>query len=158
MTKLKKIAMFFLVLVISSVCFAQSFDFIEDVVNTKEVTFLQVATLVAQDLNLIQNSVENSEITKSLITSFPKLEKITQKYEANLENPIQVRDFSQIICTCYNAKSSLMYIIFSSPRYAFRQLIGSGYFPMTMQPDAKLSGVKALSVIADFGEKAGETK
>ena len=29
---------------------------------------------------------------------------------------------------------------------------------MTMQPDAKLSGVKALSVIADFGEKAGETK
>ena len=57
MTKLKKIAMFFLVLVISSVCFAQSFDFIEDVVNTKEVTFLQVATLVAQDLNLVQNSV-----------------------------------------------------------------------------------------------------
>ena len=51
-----------------------------------------------------------------------------------------------------------MYIIFSSPRYAFRQLIASGYFPMTMQPDAKLTGVKALSVIADFGEKAGETK
>ena len=158
MTKLKKIAMFFLVLVISSVCFAQSFDFIEDVVNTKEVTFLQVATLVAQDLNLVQDSVENSEITKSLITSFPKLEKITKKYEANLENPIQVRDFSQIICTCYGVKSSLMYIIFSSPRYAFRQLIAGGYFPMTMQPDAKLSGVKALSVIADFGEKAGETK
>ena len=152
MTKLKKIAMFFLVLVISSVCFAQSFDFIEEVVNSKEVSFLQVATLVVQDLNLVQNSVENSEITKSLITSFPKLEKITKKYEANLENPIQVRDFSQIICTCYNVKSSLMYIIFGTPRYAQRQLVASGYFSASLQPNAKLTGVKALSIIADFGE------
>ena len=158
MTKLRKIFAFEILLFISSFCFAQSFDFIEEVVNTKEVTFLQVATLVAQDLNLVQNSVENSEITKSLITSFPKLEKITKKYEANLENPIQVKDFSQIICTCYNVKSSLMYIIFRTPRYAFRQLIASGYFPMTMQPNAKLSGVKALSIIADLGENEGESK
>ena len=152
MTKSKKIAMFFLVLVISSVCFAQSFDFIEDVVNTKEVTFLQIATLVAQDLNLVQNSVENSEITKSLITSFPKLEKITKKYESNLSQVIELRDFSQIICTCYNVKSSLMYIIFGTPRYAQRQLVASGYFSASLQPNAKLTGVKALSIIADFGE------
>lgn len=158
MTKLRKIFAFAILLFISSFCFAQSFDFIEDVVNTKEVTFLQVATLVAQDLNLVQNSVENSEITKSLITSFPKLEKITKKYEANLENPIQVKDFSQIICTCYNVKSSLMYIIFRTPRYAFRQLVASGYFPMTTQLNAKLSGVKALSIIADLGEIRGELK
>lgn len=158
MTKLRKIFAFAILLFVSSVCFAQSFDFIEEVVNTKEVTFLQVATLVAQDLNLVQDSVDNSEISKSLISSFPKLEKITKKYESNLESPIQVRDFSQIICTCYGVKSSLMYIIFSSPRYAFRQLIAGGYFPMTMQPDAKLSGVKALSIIADFGESAGDSK
>lgn len=159
MYKIKKNLVFaFLLLFISTFCFTQSFDFIEDVVNTKEVTFLQVATLVAQDLNLVQNSVENSEITKSLITSFPKLEKITKKYEANLENPIQVKDFSQIVCTCYNVKSSLMYIIFRTPRYAFRQLIASGYFPMTMQLNAKLSGVKALSIIADLGEIRGELK
>lgn len=158
MKKSRKLFIFVIFLFISSFCFAQSFDFIEDVVNTKEVTFLQVATLVCQDLNLVQDSVENTEIVKSLIICFPKLEKISQKYQANLEAPIQVKDFSQIICTCYDVKTSLMYIIFASPRYAFRQLITSGYFPMTMQPSAKVSGVKALSIIADFSEKLGETK
>ena len=125
---MKKLIFVLLFCFLSSFCFAQSFDFIEDVVNTKEVTFLQIATLVAQDLNLVQNSVENSEITKSLITSFPKLEKITKKYESNPNQAIKLADFSQIICTCYDVKSSLMYIIFGTPRYAFRQLVASGYF------------------------------
>ena len=149
---MKKLIFVLLFCFLSSFCFAQSFDFIEDVVNTKEVTFLQIATLVAQDLNLVQNSVENSEITKSLITSFPKLEKITKKYESNPNQAIKLADFSQIICTCYNVKSSLMYIIFGTSRYAQRQLVASGYFSSMLQPNAKLSGVKALSIIADFGE------
>ena len=139
---MKKLILVLLFCVLSSFCFSQSFDFIEEVVNSKEVSFLQVTTLVSQDLSLSQN----------LQDDFPKLKKITQKYEANLENPIQVKDFSQIICTCYNVKSSLMYIIFGTPRYAQRQLVASGYFSSMLQPNAKLSGVKALSIIADFGE------
>ena len=74
------------------------------------------------------------------------------KYEVNPSQAIELADFSQIICTCYNVKSSLMYIIFGTPRYAQRQLVASGYFSASLQPNAKLTGVKALSIIADFGE------
>ena len=155
---MKKLIFVLLFCVLSSFCFSQSFDYVEEVVNSKEVSFLQVVTLVSQDLSLVSDSSENVDISQSLVSVFSKLEKITDKYESNPSQAIELRDFSQIICTCYNVKSSLMYIIFRTPRYAFRQLVASGYFPMTMQPDAKLSGVKALSVIADFGEKAGETK
>ena len=139
---MKKLIFVLLFCVLSSFCFAQSFDFIEEVVNSKEVSFLQVATLVTQDLSLSQN----------LQDDFPKLKKITDKYEVNPSQSIELRDFSQIICTCYNVKSSLMYIIFGTPRYAQRQLVASGYFSSMLQPNAKLSGVKALSIIADFGE------
>ena len=139
---MKKLIFVLLFCVLSSFCFSQSFDFIEEVVNSKEVSFLQVATLVSQDLSLSQN----------LQDDFPKLKKIVDKYEVNPNQAIELADFSQIICTCYNVKSSLMYIIFGTPRYAFRQLVASGYFSATEQPNAKLTGVKALSIIADFGE------
>ena len=139
---MKKLIFVLLFCFLSSFCFSQSFDFIEEVVNSKEVSFLQVTTLVSQDLSLSQN----------LQDDFPKLKKITDKYEVNPNQSIELRDFSQIICTCYNVKSSLMYIIFGTPRYAQRQLVASGYFSSMLQPNAKLSGVKALSIIADFGE------
>ena len=139
---MKKLILVLLFCVLSSFCFSQSFDFIEEVVNSKEVSFLQVTTLVSQDLSL----------SKNLQDDFPKLKKITDKYEVNPSQSIELRDFSQIICTCYNVKSSLMYIIFGTPRYAQRQLVASGYFSSMLQPNAKLSGVKALSIIADFGE------
>ena len=139
---MKKLIFVLLFCVLSSFCFSQSFDFIEEVVNSKEVSFLQVTTLVSQDLSL----------SKNLQDDFPKLKKITDKYEVNPSQSIELRDFSQIICTCYNVKTSLMYIIFGTPRYAQRQLVASGYFSSMLQPNAKLSGVKALSIIADFGE------
>ena len=139
---MKKLILVLLFCVLSSFCFSQSFDFIEEVVNSKEVSFLQVTTLVSQDLSL----------SKNLQDDFPKLKKITDKYEVNPSQSIELRDFSQIICTCYNVKTSLMYIIFGTPRYAQRQLVASGYFSSMLQPNAKLSGVKALSIIADFGE------
>ena len=139
---MKKLIFVLLFCVLSSFCFSQSFDYVEEVVNSKEVSFLQVATLVSQDLSLSQN----------LQDDFPKLKKIVDKYEVNPSQAIELADFSQIICTCYNVKSSLMYIIFGTPRYAFRQLVASGYFSATEQPNAKLTGVKALSIIADFGE------
>ena len=139
---MKKLIFVLLFCVLSSFCFSQSFDFIEEVVNSKEVSFLQVTTLVSQDLSL----------SKNLQDDFPKLKKITDKYEVNPSQSIELRDFSQIICTCYNVKSSLMYIIFGTPRYAQRQLVASGYFSSMLQPNAKLTGVKALSIIADFGE------
>ena len=139
---MKKLIFVLLFCVLSSFCFSQSFDFIEEVVNSKEVSFLQVTTLVSQDLSLSQN----------LQDDFPKLKKIVDKYEVNPSQAIELADFSQIICTCYNVKSSLMYIIFGTPRYAFRQLVASGYFSATEQSNTKLTGVKALSIIADFGE------
>ena len=139
---MKKLIFVLLFCVLSSFCFSQSFDYVEEVVNSKEVSFLQVATLVSQDLSLSQN----------LQDDFPKLKKIVDKYVVNPNQAIELADFSQIICTCYNVKSSLMYIIFGTPRYAFRQLVASGYFSATEQSNAKLTGVKALSIIADFGE------
>ena len=139
---MKKLIFVLLFCVLSSFCFSQSFDYVEEVVNSKEVSFLQVATLVSQDLSLSQN----------LQDDFPKLKKIVDKYEVNPSQAIELADFSQIICTCYNVKSSLMYIIFGTPRYAFRQLVASGYFSATEQSNTKLTGVKALSIIADFGE------
>ena len=159
MYKIKKTLVFaFLLFFISTFCFTQSFDFMGEVINSKEVSFLQVVTLVSQDLSLNSESANSADYTQALVSVYPKLKKVVDKYATSVENPILVKDFAQIVCTCYDVKTSLMYIIFSSPRYAFRQLIASGYFPMTMQPNAKLSGVKALSIIADLGENEGETK
>ena len=149
---MKKLIFVLLFCVLSSFCFSQSFDFIEEVVNSKEVSFLQVVTLVSQDLSFGADSSENADISQSLVSAYPNLKKIVDKYEVNPNQAIELADFSQIICTCYDVKSSLMYIIFGTPRYAFRQLVASGYFSATAQPNAKLTGVKALSIIADFGE------
>ncbi len=153
MYKIKKNLVFaFLLFFISTFCFTQSFDFIDEVINSKEVSFLQVVTLVSQDLSLKSENANSADYTQSLVSAYPKLQKVVSKYESNQNEAIQIKDFAQIICTCYDVKSSLMYIIFGTPRYAFRQLVASGYFSATEQPNAKLTGVKALSIIADFGE------
>ena len=149
---MKKLIFVLLFCVLSSFCFSQSFDYVEEVVNSKEVSFLQVVTLVSQDLSFGADSSENADISQSLVSAYPNLKKIVDKYEVNPNQAIELADFSQIICTCYNVKSSLMYIIFGTPRYAQRQLVASGYFSASLQPNAKLTGVKALSIIADFGE------
>ena len=149
---MKKLIFVLLFCVLSSFCFSQSFDYVEEVVNSKEVSFLQVVTLVSQDLSFGADSSENADISQSLVSAYPNLKKIVDKYEVNPNQAIELADFSQIICTCYNVKSSLMYIILGTPRYAFRQLVALRYFSATEQPNAKLSGVKALSIIADFGE------
>ena len=149
---MKKLIFVLLFCVLSSFCFSQSFDYVEEVVNSKEASFLQVVTLVSQDLSFGADSSENADISQSLVSAYPNLKKIVDKYEVNPNQAIELADFSQIICTCYNVKSSLMYIIFGTPRYAQRQLVASGYFSASLQPNAKLTGVKALSIIADFGE------
>ena len=52
---MKKLIFVLLFCVLSSFCFSQSFDYVEEVVNSKEVSFLQVATLVSQDLSLVSD-------------------------------------------------------------------------------------------------------
>ena len=67
---MKKLIFVLLFCVLSSFCFSQSFDYVEEVVNSKEVSFLQVVTLVSQDLSFGADSSENADTRLCEISAF----------------------------------------------------------------------------------------
>lgn len=133
---------------LSSYGFSQSADFVQNVVNSSEVTYKQVAYLVSVDLGLISETQTEEDSIVALNQKFPQFEK---NYSA--DKVISIKDFSYISSIAYNQKTSLLFIIFKTPRYALKQMKANRYFEITENPSDTISGRKVLEILADISNK-----
>lgn len=136
--------------------FSQSNDFLTEVIATDSITYGQVAYLTMCDLSFIEETASESDAISALEENFPKVVSTLSIQKTSQE--LSAKQLSYICCSVYNIKSSLMFMIFQNPRYAFRQIKSLGYFASNENEKSFVSGRKAMMIIADCSEKARMSK
>ena len=152
---MKKLLMTLLAVFSLTAVFAQSNDFITQVIGTKEITYGQAAYLLMCDRAFIAENASESDAISALEENFPALTKKLSIQKVN--HTLTAKEFSFLCSSVYDVKSSLMYLIFHNKRYAFRQMKAAGYFAPSVDPKEPLDGRKALIIIADLSEKKDAT-
>lgn len=149
----KSLLIVLLCVFIACYSFSQSSDFIQNVVNSSEVTYKQVAYLVSIDLGFVTEEQTEEVSVTALNNKFPKFENYF-----SADRILSIKDFSYITSIAYNQKTSLLFIIFKTPRYALKQMKANRYFEITENPSTKISGRQVLAILADLSEKTVVTK
>ncbi|MCR4789509.1 MAG: hypothetical protein K5839_00350 [Treponemataceae bacterium] len=131
--------------------FAQSNNIVSAVIASDNVNYGQIAYLIACESGLVDENTSEKDAIITLEEKYPEFKKAIPT-QTSLQ-VLSAKQFSFMITRVWNIKTSLLYMIFKSPRYAFRELKAQGYFDAGTDPDAGVSGRRALIIIADCAEK-----
>lgn len=114
---------------------------LESILETKEVTFGQVAYLSALYQGFISETATEEEAIKSLY----KRRQIP--YDVNAYTVVAAVNLAYIFSNMWNIRGGLMfYSTNGSPRYAFKQLKKDGVIPSFMDPKFIMTGEQALLI------------
>ncbi|MCR5698112.1 MAG: hypothetical protein K6G52_00570 [Treponemataceae bacterium] len=153
----KKFLAFLFCTLFATLAFAQSADFISEVIATQKITYGQAAYFICCDYGYIDEAADESSAVSALEENFPNM--INKLKIQQVDKELTVKEFSFMCCQAWDIKSSLMYMIFQNQRYAFKQMKAKGYFAANTNPNATLDGRKVLYIISDFaGDKKVEKK
>jgi hypothetical protein len=79
-------------------------------------------------------------------------------YKDNADKAITVKTVSYFLVRNYGLKGGIMWSAFRNPRYAFKELKSSGFWPSGTDPDNKLSGRDLVLAISRFYSTYPEAK
>ncbi|MCR4940353.1 MAG: hypothetical protein K5930_09655 [Treponemataceae bacterium] len=136
--------------------FAQSPDELSRMIETEEATVGQVGYFLAVYLELVPD-VANGR------ASLDALETAGYGSYRNADAPITLSQLAGLCMKVWKMEGGLMYSLFGSNHYAFREFQSKGYLSFSDDPMAHLSGYKALNLIykcletADASEPVAET-
>ena len=136
----KVFLLFFIVLFSLSGLFAQNPDEVSKMIETKEATVGQVGYFLAVYLDLVPD-VANGR------ASLDALQTAGYGSFRNADAPISLSELAGLCMKVWKMKGGLMYSIFGSDRYAFREFQSKGYLSFSDDPMAHVSGYRALNVI-----------
>ncbi len=72
------------------------------------------------------------------------------KFTDVADKPISVKTVSYFLMSNYNIKGGIMWSAFKNPRYAYKELKKTGFWPQGTDPDMTLSGRDLLRAISRF--------
>ncbi len=135
----------------SSVCFAQSADYVTKILDSKESTYGQVSYLVSVYKNLVPETATEQEAVESLVNSG------LIKKNINAEKTIRADEAAFLFAKIWKFDSSMMFKLSKgSPRYAFKQFKADGVLPKNVNPGDILSGEQVLNIFTLGTLKYGE--
>ncbi len=132
--------------------FAQSAVFFDEILSSKQITFSQAAYLVFVGNGEYQDTVKQEVVFEEAL----KRKWISQTDKP--DKPITAAQFAYLVMEAFGFKGGLMYTLFPGPRYGFRELVFKGLIPITMDPQALVSGNLALRVVRIAAELKGLDK
>lgn len=137
----KKIFLIAIIVMFSiSGLFAQSSDEVSRMLETEEVTVGQVGYFLAVYLELVPE-VANGR------ASLDALETAGYGSYRNADAPISLAEIAGLCMKVWKMEGGIMYSLFKSNHYAFREFQSKGYFSFSDDPMSHLSGAKALNLI-----------
>ncbi len=119
---------------------AQSAESVTKMLETKTVTVGQACYFTAVYLDLAGDDTSEAEAVSTLT------EKGFINSSWKTEHPITMKQFSLLCSKTWKISASLLYIIFKSPRYAFKQMKALDIIPFDSSPNEKLSGTEVLNI------------
>ena len=128
--------------------FAQSSDEVSKMLETEEVTVGQVGYFLAVYLNLVPEDANGR-------ASLDALETAGYGSYRNADAPISLSGIAGLCMKVWKMKGGLMYSLFKSDHYAFREFQAKGYLSFSDDPMSHLSGSSALNLIYKCLESEG---
>lgn len=138
----KKIVLFLLLLTaITGVCFAQSAEKVEEIINAGVVTKGQACYLVGTAVGSVEDSVSYSD-------AFSKYAHLKMFKDASFDEPITLAEFSNLVLQNSKANKSLWYMLSKSPYYALRQLKLDGIISKNAVGSADIKPLAAFNILS----------
>lgn len=127
--------------VVPSLLFAQSNQFIDELLSSPGVTVGQAALLV---LVASDNLGEDADAARA----FDLLESLGWVPKGKVaESKIKISEYSFMLMNAFGVKGGVLYSIFPSPRYAYREMISKVVIQSRSDPDMLLGGAMALRML-----------
>lgn len=141
------VSFFFLMLGVYA--YSQSNDFLDGLLETDNINYGQAAYLV---LVASDNLGEDADVNRAfeLLGSFGWTAETI-----NLESNIRLKDYSYLLMRAFGLQGGLMYTIFPSPRYAYRQLVSSLVIQGRSDPGNFVSGEMAIRMLGRIFDVKG---
>ena len=137
----KKVFIALIIVLISlSGLFAQNPDEVSKMIETEEATVGQIGYFLAVYLELVPD-VANGR------ASLDALQTAGYGVFRNADAPISLSELAGLCMKVWNVKGGLMYSIFKSNHYAFREFQSKGYISFSEDPMSHVSGYRALNLI-----------
>lgn len=92
---------------------------------------------------------EDSSSNVSVEQTVQDFQELGFKTRLNLDDPVTVRHFAHIVMQTMEIPGGVMYRIFGSPRYAFRDMVSYGILPQTLSPADELSGEAVVALLGN---------
>lgn len=138
---MKKIFLVFISLFFSGMIFAQSADFVTELIATKQATYGQICYLSAVYQGLVDDSASQVDAINAAF------EEGSVDKSLNADSVITYEDAAKVFCKFWNIKGGLFYRISNgNKRYAFKQLKRDGVISQNIDPSMVPSGVDILNL------------
>lgn len=138
---MKKYFFLLLSLFFSAFLFAQSADFVTELIAAKRATFGHACYI----FSVYQNIIDENESQTAAINAI--FEKGILPPNADVNVPISFKHLARLFCAMWNVEGGLLYrATKKSPRYALRQLKRDGVIDNNIDPDSIPTGRELLNI------------
>jgi hypothetical protein len=138
---MKRFAIIFLSLLLPCTLFAQSNKFVDDLLASKQVNVGQAALLV---LVASDNLGEDADSARA----FELLENLGWAPKGkSADSPLKLSEYAYMLMRAFGLKGGVLYSIFPSPRYAYRELASKVVIQGRSDPDMAFDGTAAIRML-----------
>jgi hypothetical protein len=131
---------------------AQSNEFMDGLLEAKTVT-------VGQASYLVLGAAERIGGDSDAQAAFAKAEELGWTPKASAaEDPISYSSYAYLLMRAFELKGGIMYSLFHSPRYAYRELASRQMIQGRSDPKGKPDGQAALRVLSRVLDAEGRAK
>jgi hypothetical protein len=131
---------------------AQSNEFMDALLGTESVTVGQASYLALVAADKLGESSDAQE-------AFAQAQELgwTPK-NAAADDPIRYSAFSFLLARAFELKGGIMYSLFHSPRYAYRELVSRKLIQGRSDPQAKVDGPAAVRILTRVLDAEGRAE
>ncbi|GAB1484637.1 hypothetical protein MASR2M78_34550 [Treponema sp.] len=138
---MKRIGFFMIFCLVGLYISAQSNEFVDTLLSETAVDYGQISYLV---LVASDNLSEDSDPARA----FELLENLGWASKtAKLESLVDISEYAFILMRAFGMKGGVMYSLFPSPRYAYREFVARQIIQGRSDPDMKVDGVAAVRML-----------
>lgn len=131
---------------------AQSNEFMDSLLDSKAATVGQASYLVLVAADKLGEDADQAR-------AFEELQSLGWAPKgAAIDDPIRYSSYAYLLMRAFELKGGIMYSLFPSPRYAYRELASRQMIQGRSDPRAKVDGQAALRVLGRVLDAEGKAK
>lgn len=136
---------------LAAIAAAQTAEYMDGILASKAITVGQASYLVLVAADRLGEEADDA-------AAFAKLEELGWAPKAAAADPIKYSAYSYILMRAFGLKGGIMYSLFPSPRYAYRELTARQMIQGRSDPQATVDGAAALRALSRVLDIAGVEK